>query len=80
LAVDSDTLIVVILNSATSLFAGFAIFSILGHMAHTLSTTVDKVAASGVSVLSPVNYHLSIKQRRLWMQYRTKMQRTIRCI
>ena len=46
-AADRDTLIVVALDAVTSIFAGFAIFSILGYLAHTLSTSVDKVAASG---------------------------------
>jgi len=43
----SDTLLVVILDAVTSIFAGFAIFSVIGHLAYTLSTGVDKVAASG---------------------------------
>ena len=42
-----DTLIVAVGNCVTSFFAGFVIFSILGHMAHTLDTDVDKVATSG---------------------------------
>jgi len=49
--VNSDTLIVVTLDAVTSIFAGFAIFSILGHLAHTLNTSVDKVASSGVYVV-----------------------------
>jgi len=44
----SDTLIVVILDAVTSIFAGFAIFSIIGHLAHTLNTGVDQVVASGM--------------------------------
>jgi len=47
LFVFSDTLLVVILDAVTSIFAGFAIFSIIGHLAYTLNTSVDKVAASG---------------------------------
>lgn len=44
---NSDTLIVVILDTITGIFAGFAIFSIIGHFAYTRDTEVDKVAASG---------------------------------
>ncbi|XP_065315007.1 sodium- and chloride-dependent glycine transporter 2-like isoform X1 [Gordionus sp. m RMFG-2023] len=42
-----DGLIVGMLNSATSIFAGFVVFSILGFMAHELNTSVDKVIRSG---------------------------------
>ena len=35
------------LSSGTSLFAGFVIFSVLGHLAFTLNTTVEKVAQGG---------------------------------
>lgn len=44
---DSDALIVVALDAVTSIFAGFAIFSILGYLAHTLSKSVDQVVKSG---------------------------------
>ncbi|XP_043560243.1 sodium- and chloride-dependent neutral and basic amino acid transporter B(0+)-like isoform X2 [Chiloscyllium plagiosum] len=42
-----DTIIVCIVNSATSIFSGFAIFSILGHMAHLQDKPVSDVAQSG---------------------------------
>jgi len=42
-----DTLIVVVLDALTSIFAGFAIFSIIGYLAHTLSKSVDNVVQSG---------------------------------
>ncbi|XP_019644970.1 PREDICTED: sodium- and chloride-dependent glycine transporter 2-like isoform X1 [Branchiostoma belcheri] len=42
-----DALIVALTNCATSVFAGFVIFSILGHMALKLNLTVPEVAKSG---------------------------------
>ncbi|KAK2859000.1 hypothetical protein Q5P01_003620 [Channa striata] len=35
------------LNSATSIFAGFAVFSVLGFMAHDLELSMEEVATSG---------------------------------
>ena len=40
-------MIVPLINCATSIFAGFVIFSILGFMAHEAGTTVDKVVTQG---------------------------------
>ncbi|XP_072361170.1 sodium- and chloride-dependent neutral and basic amino acid transporter B(0+)-like [Scyliorhinus torazame] len=42
-----DTIIVCVVNCATSVFAGFAIFSTLGHMAHIQDKPVSEVAQSG---------------------------------
>jgi len=42
-----DTMVVVLANSATSIFAGFTIFSFLGYMAHVLGVDVDAVASDG---------------------------------
>nr|CAB3266322.1 sodium-dependent proline transporter [Phallusia mammillata] len=42
-----DTLIVAIGNCATSIFAGFVIFSVIGHMAFKLKLQVKDVAAQG---------------------------------
>ena len=39
-----------ILNCSTSIFAGFAVFAIIGFMAGQLSLDVDKVAAKGESI------------------------------
>jgi len=42
-----DTMIVSVGNCATSVFAGFVIFSVIGHMAFRLDLPVDKVIDSG---------------------------------
>ncbi|KAH7644649.1 hypothetical protein HUG17_0187 [Dermatophagoides farinae] len=42
-----DSLIACLLSSFTSLFSGFVIFSVLGHMAYTMNTNVADVARSG---------------------------------
>lgn len=43
-----DTLIVCITNCLTSLFAGFAIFTIVGNMAKNLGKPVNEVVDSGM--------------------------------
>jgi len=40
-------MVVVLTNSATSIFAGFTIFSYLGFMANTLNVEVADVASQG---------------------------------
>lgn len=42
-----DTMVVVLTNSATSIFAGFTIFSYLGFMAYTLNVPIEDVASQG---------------------------------
>ncbi|XP_032886813.1 sodium- and chloride-dependent neutral and basic amino acid transporter B(0+)-like [Amblyraja radiata] len=46
-----DTIIVCVVNCATSVFAGFAIFSVLGHMAHVQDKPVSEVAQSGFALV-----------------------------
>ncbi|XP_070709608.1 sodium- and chloride-dependent GABA transporter 2-like [Pempheris klunzingeri] len=42
-----DCLALCCLNSATSIFAGFAVFSVLGFMAHELDVPLEEVVSSG---------------------------------
>jgi len=42
-----DGMLISIFNCLTSFYAGFAVFSVLGFMAHAMETTVDKVAVKG---------------------------------
>lgn len=42
-----DALIVTFANAAASFMSGFAIFSVLGHLAEIKNTTIDEVAESG---------------------------------
>ncbi|XP_048400373.2 sodium- and chloride-dependent neutral and basic amino acid transporter B(0+)-like isoform X2 [Stegostoma tigrinum] len=43
----TDTIVVCVVNCTTSVFAGFVIFSILGHMAHRQDKLVSEVIQSG---------------------------------
>ncbi|XP_038631339.1 sodium- and chloride-dependent neutral and basic amino acid transporter B(0+)-like [Scyliorhinus canicula] len=47
----TDTIIVCVANCATSVFAGFAIFSVLGHMAHVQDKPVPEVVQSGFGLV-----------------------------
>lgn len=42
-----DCIALCALNSGTSIFAGFAVFSIMGYMAHELSLPMENIVKSG---------------------------------
>ncbi|XP_064622838.1 sodium-dependent proline transporter-like [Lineus longissimus] len=42
-----DTILIVIINCLTSIYGGFAVFAVVGHMAHRTGIPVDKVLKSG---------------------------------
>lgn len=46
-----DTLIVTLGNCLTSLFAGFVVFSFLGHLSHITGTPVESVAETGPTLI-----------------------------
>ena len=46
----TDALILSLGNCFTSFFAGFAIFSILGNMAHEQGVTVEEIVADGIGL------------------------------
>ena len=47
-----DALIVPIVNGATSIFAGFAIFSIIGFMAFETGKTIENVVTHGMYTIT----------------------------
>lgn len=63
-----DTMVVVLTNSATSIFAGFTIFSYLGFMAETLKVKVEDVAKEGPG-LAFVAYPEALTQLEVGSSY-----------
>ena len=45
-----DAIVIPIINSATSFYGGFVIFSVAGYMAHLTGKTVHEVGASGTNI------------------------------
>ena len=43
-----DAVIVSLINCGTSVFCGFVVFSVLGHMSHVLGLSISDVAKSGM--------------------------------
>lgn len=45
-----DAIIMCVINSSTSIIAGFVVFSVLGYMANAIGKRVDDVVKSGVGL------------------------------
>ena len=54
-----DAIIIALANSGISFLAGFAVFSVLGYLAHSVGGTLDDLGVGGLSlafVTYPVKY------------------------
>ena len=61
-----DSILVPIINCVTSVFAGFAIFSVLGYMAQQKGVDVKDVATSGTFIRHSLNLCLVIIIQGIW--------------
>ena len=64
-----------ILNCATSVFAGFVVFSVLGYMAHKTGTSVDEVTTAGKFIQLYIHKLMSIKGKSLAVSFVKKCKR-----
>ncbi|XP_072126481.1 sodium- and chloride-dependent neutral and basic amino acid transporter B(0+)-like isoform X3 [Mobula birostris] len=63
-----DTITICVVNCATSVFAGFAIFSVLGHMAHVQNKSVSEVVQSEIIITSLVDkFPKHLQSNRLYL-------------
>jgi len=64
-----DALLTSGINCGTSLLAGFAVFSVLGHMAYTQNTDVDQVARDGNGIGAFFVWKLGYWDTIKWIMY-----------
>nr|KAG5698532.1 hypothetical protein BaRGS_023235 [Batillaria attramentaria] len=63
-----DAIMVALINCSTSIFAGFAVFSLLGHMAHVTNQDVADVASDGYKNFSAdIEMMVGFKPNIYWL-------------
>ncbi|CAL8379646.1 unnamed protein product [Boreogadus saida] len=66
-----DTFLICIINCATSIFAGFAIFSILGYMAHIYGIPIEEVTKEGGHrFIKDIEMMIGTKSVWFWLYWR----------